>query len=290
MKITSRAACLGLLVATFSAVLYGQAPAAQPPAQDSQTKAPSGTSSSDSPAPETKRFRRFSYGARFRWWSTQPFDGSAFNVQSTQTQISHAYSTTSAAGRYSVGPAFDLNFTSHVSIRAEAFFQHLEYTKVTQVYEGTVASGTLNVTYTEHTRTGYWDFPVLVRFQGSPRPPAPATSTSSTSRSTFHLPLQGLTSHMFIEGGGILRNLMNVRTGNDTLNSDNSTAYNETPVRPAHRTVGAAVIGVGLHFADDFNLKVMPEVRYMFWSAPSFESESTLSRTRQLEVGLSIVF
>jgi hypothetical protein len=95
---------------------------------------------------------------------------------------------------------------------------------------------------------------------------------------------------MFIEGGGILRNLINVRTGNDTLNSDNSTAYNETPVRPAHRTVEAAVIGVGLHFTDDFNLKVMPEVRYMFWSAPSFESESTLSRTRQLEVGLSIVF
>jgi hypothetical protein len=182
-----------------------------------------------------------------------------------------------------------MTLTSHIVIRAEAFFGHLQYTKVTQVYTGTPTDGTLNVTYTEHTRTGYWDFPLLVRYQNSPRPATTSSSSSSTGPK-INLSFNPILSHGFVEGGAIVRQLTAVRSGNDTLDSDNSMAYNEIPTKANNSTVEGAVVGLGFHFVDEFNLKVMPEVRYIFWSGPTFESQSTLSRTRQLEVGLSLVF
>jgi len=288
MKITSRTKILGLVFVASSAALDGQAPAAQPPAQDSEVKTPSGTSSSGAEQSDTKKPpRRFSYGARLRWWTAQPFDGKGIEVGDSHTDNSHAYDTTSASGRYALGPVVDVTLTGHLVIRAEAFFGHLQYTKVTQVYTGTPTDGTLNVTYTEHTRTGYWDFPLLLRYQNSSHP---ATSSSSSTGPKFHFSLSPITSHAFVEAGGIVRRLTTVRSGNDTLDSDNSTAYNEIPTRAAHPTVEGAVVGVGLRFVDELNLKVMPEARYILWSGPTFESQSTLSRTRQLEVGLSFVF
>jgi hypothetical protein len=292
MKIRSNATLLGFVLAASAAGLYGQAPAAQQPTQDSETKPPSGTSSSDSPAAETETkpwARRFSFGARLRWWSAQPFDGKGIEVGDSKTDISHAYDTTSASGRWGIGPVVDMTLTSHIVIRAEAFFGHLQYTKVTQVYTGTPTDGTLDVTYTEHTSTGYWDFPLLLRYQGTPQ--QPTTSTSSTnSGPKIHFSFNPIFSHAFVEAGGIVRQLTTVRTGNDTLYSDNSTAYDEVPTRPDHSMAEGAVVGLGLRFVDDFNLKLMPEVRYILWSGPTFESQSTLSRTRQLEVGLSLIF
>jgi len=292
MKIRSSATLLGFVVVSSAAALCGQAPAAQQPTQESETKAPSGTSSSSSQAPETdtkRRARRFSYGAQLRWSSAQPFDGKGIEVGDSKTDISHAYDTTSASSRWGIGPVVDMTLTSHIVIRAEALFEHLQYTKVTQVYTGTPTDGTLNVTYTEHTRTGYWDFPLLLRYQNSP--PRPTTSTSSSnSGSRIHFSLNPIVSHAFVEVGGIVRQLTTIRSGNDTLDSDNSTAYNETPTKASHSTVEGAVVGLGLRFVDELNLKVIPEVRYILWSGPTFESQSTLSRTRQLEVGLSFVF
>jgi len=290
IEIRLRATFFGLVLAAGSALLCGQTPATQSPAQGSDTKATSVSSSTSAEESDTKKPpRRFSYGARFRWWTAQPFDGKGIEVGDSQTDISHAYDTTSASGRYAVGPAVDWNVTRHLSIRAEAFFEHLEYTKVTQVYTGTPTDGTLNNTFTEHTSIGYWDFPLLVRYQGIP---VQTTTSSSSTNSGPKIPFSfdRIISHAFVEAGGIVRELTTIRTGNDTLHADNSTAYNEIPATAAHPTVEGAVVGVDFRFRDDFNLKVMPEARYILWSGPTFESQSTLSRTRQIEVGLSIMF
>jgi hypothetical protein len=290
MKIRSIATLLRFVLVATVATLYGQAPAQQQPVQESETQTPSGTSSSGSEQSDTKKpLRRFSFGAQVRWWSAQPFDGKGIEVGDSKTDISHAYDTTSASGRYGIGPVVDMTLTSHIVIRAEAFFGHLQYTKVTQVYTGTPTDGTLNVTYTEHTRTGYWDFPLLVRYQNSPRPATTSSSSSSTGPK-INFSFNPILSHGFVEAGAIVRQLTAVRSGNDTLDSDNSTAYNETPTKAKHPTAEGVVVGLGLRFVDDLNLKVTPEVRYILWSGPTFESQSTLSRTRQLEVGLSVVF
>ncbi len=128
----------------------------------------------------------------------------------------------------------------------------------------------------------------MLRYQGTPKV---APSGQSTSGTTPHFAFIGrMPSHMFVEGGGTMRHLTTVRSGNDTLNADNSTAYNEKPVTPKNRTVEGAVIGVGLRFSDDYNIKVIPEIRYTFWLRPLFESQSTQSKTRQLEIGLSFTF
>jgi hypothetical protein len=266
---------LRIAVLSYPALLLAQ-PAPQPDTPDTSTQ----------PGASEEGFRRFTYGAQIRWWTAQPFNGNGIEVGNATT--SNAYNTTSASGRYALGPKLDFYITRRWSLSAGAFFQHFQYTKVTQQYTGTPTDGTLNKTLTEHTMAGYWDFPILVRYQFSGKKPV-TTSSSGTSTPHFSFITQ-IPSHVFVEAGGSLRHLMTVRSGNDTLNSDSSTAYNEIPITPKHTTVEGATFGLGLRFVDEFNLKVTPEVRYTLWSSPLFESQSTLSRERQLEVGLSFTF
>jgi hypothetical protein len=101
---------------------------------------------------------------------------------------------------------------------------------------------------------------------------------------------RGVLSKMYGAGGVVMRKTSNIRTSNETVNPDATTAYNEYRAVPAHRTVMGAVAGLGFRFVDDYHLKVSPEARYTFWREPSFDSESTHSRRGQLEVGIAITF
>lgn len=284
--------CIWLRVVVMASpiTVLAQTPPSQETAQEAQ-QSKTGTATSSSTPNSTEgeaTFRHFTYGAQIRWWTAQPFSGKGIEVGNSQTNTSTAYDTTSASGRYALGPKVDFYFTRHWSVSAEAFFEHFQYTKVTQEYTGTPTDGTLNKTLTEHTSASYWDFPLLARYQFIGKK-AIATSTSGQSPSHFSF-ITEIPSHLFLEAGGTVRHLMTVRSGNDTLNSDNSTAYNEIPVTPKHTTVEGATIGCGLRFIDELNVKVMPEVRYTIWSSPIFESQSTLTRDRQLEVDLSFAF
>lgn len=251
-------------------------------AQDS-LKSPQGQTSSQSPPSDgdadTLPFRRFSWGAQVRYFPQLSIVRGSINDYNSATNSATTYDTTSASSRFSIGPALDWNLSQRWSIRFYAMFDHLQYTKVTQYYTGgDSTSGTLSKTLTEHTSAGYWDFPVVVRYH------------FGQNSQTKGMPLLGyLHRHWFVEGGGVLRTLIDVRTGNDTLYADNTTAYNEIPATPAHRTLGGAVVGIGIRDIDDFNFRLIPEVRYTFWSGPSFEQDSTLTRTRQIEIDLSLV-
>ncbi len=268
---------------------FAQEAKPQEPASERQQNTSVSSSSSGAGTPEDRTsFHRFSYGAQIRWWTAQPFRGKGIEVGNSSANTSDAYNTTSSSGRYAFGPRVDFNITSHWSLSGEAFFEHFQYTKITQEYTGTPTDGTLNQTLTEHTMAGYWDFPILARYQLTPKPVENSTSTTGSSP---HFSFIGkIPTHAFFEAGVAVRHLMTVRTGNDTLNSDNSTAYNETPTSPKHSTVEGLVVGLGLRFRDDLGTEVMPSIRYVLWSGPIFESQSTLSRTRQIEVGLSFVF
>jgi len=261
--------------------------------QSSAAKKDGQVSSSSQPAAEPV-LRRFSFGAQVRWWPSQPFYNRYFEADNTNANTGTTYATSSSSSRFGLGPVMDVHLNANWLVRVEGLFQHLEYTKTTTLYTGGGASdGTVNKTYTEHTRTGAWDLPFMAQYHRTPLPAATrsVSSTSSTvSEKLSWLSPRSIFAHAFFEGGGIIRQLTTVRTGNDTLNSDNTTAYNETPVTPSNRRIVGAVVGAGLRFVDDFNLKLMPEVRYIYWTAPTFQSASTLSRTRQIEVDLSLVF
>jgi hypothetical protein len=92
-----------------------------------------------------------------------------------------------------------------------------------------------------------------------------------------------------VEGGFALRALTRVRTGTETLNADDTTAYNEIPAS-ANRLVRGAVAGIGFQFVDGYNIKTTPEIQYTRWFGATFQLPSNTWRTGQLEIGVSFSF
>jgi hypothetical protein len=202
-------------------------------------------------------------------------DGSSGSAD-TKANTSQTVATAGGGFRYGVAPAFEMRLTGKFSVRTEVCFQTMGYTKTTTNYKGiddpttTVDERTLKSTITENTKARYYEVPVVVRYQG--------------------LSKGRILSRAYVEGGAAVRILGKITTGTDTLNSDSSSAYNEIPVAPTSRAIVGGVVGAGLRFVDDFNIKVTPGVRYTFWSGSAFDLDPTKSRTGQLEIGLSFVF
>ena len=228
------------------------------------------TSTASSNDPADKPFRRFSYGFRIRAFTSSGFDDKSLQLSNTLANTSQAISTTTTSSRFRFGPAIDLNLSRKLSIQAEAFFQGLQYTTETKNYTGTSTdTGTLKSTVTELTKTSFWDVPVLLRYKG--------------------LSEHRFLSQTIVEGGFSLRALTRIRTGTETLNADSTTAYNERPAA-GNRLVRGAVAGIGFQFRDGYNIKTTPEVRYTHWFGTTFQSQSSRSRTDQIEIGLSFAF
>ncbi len=244
-------------VTLFSIVIAGLAPSLR-------------GQSASSNDPTDKPFRRFSYGFRIRAFTSNGFDDRSLQLSNTLANTSQAISTTTTSSRFRLGPAIDLNLNRKLSIQVEAFFQGLQYTTETKNYTGTSTdTGTLKSTVTESTKTSFWDFPVLLRYKG--------------------LSEHRLLSQTIVEGGFNVRALTRIRTETETLNADSTTAYNEIPAA-GNRLVKGAVAGIGFQFVDGYNIKTTPEIRYTHWFGTTFQSQSSRSRTDQLELGLSFSF
>jgi len=246
-------------VTLFSIVIAGLAPSLW-----GQSSTASSNDSTDKP------FRRFSYGFRVRAFTSNGFDDKSLNLSNTQANTSQAISTTTTTSRFRLGPAIDLNLSRKLSIQAEAYFQGLQYTTETKSYTGTSTdSGTLKSTVTERTKTSFWDVPVLLRYKG--------------------LSEHRFLSQTIVEGGFSVRALTRIRTGTETLNADSTTAYNEIPAT-GNRLVKGAVAGIGYQFEDGYHIKTTPEIRYTHWFGTTFQSQSSRSKSGQLELGLSFAF
>lgn len=280
----------GLLLAATAAGLFGQIapedqapnsqvtpnvqatpPPAQTPAPTAQPAPPPPPPAAANAAPKP-HLRRWSVGVRGRWWTAQPFKGNTIETSNTKLDTATSYTTTSSAGRYAIGPVVDFNISKNFAVQLETYFENTAYSAVENIYTGTSpATGTLETTLTENTHSSYWDFPLLAVYQG--------------------FGIHKLRAKVVLEGGGVLRKLNRVWTGNDTNNVvANTTGYNEIPTVPAHDTVKGGVVGVGLRWIDEVHLKITLGGRYTYWSAPMFDSNSTLSRTRQIEAGISFIY
>jgi hypothetical protein len=145
------------------------------------------------------------------------------------------------------------------------FLHHsASYTPTTEITD----SNSKKTTISEATRATYWDIPVRLQVLSLPRLPR----------------------RMFVSGGGVLRHAGHIRTGNEFTYHDGSTDYNEWPTKPAKNPIWGVVVGAGFRFVDDFNIKVMPEVRYTRWFGSTYNSASTLSQQGQLEALIGITF
>ena len=176
------------------------------------------------------------------------------------------YNTTSRSFPIGGGLALDAPLSPRMLLTVDLLFNRLRYTKVTDTYWGTddptTASDERSHTQTtEDTKARIFDLPVL-------RP-------------------SGFLSHFYVSGGPSVRLATTVRTTNNILNADATTANNQNPAQVSKRVLIGATAGVGLRFIDEFNIRVTPEVRYTRWNGMTFAQDSTRSPRNQLEIGIA---
>ena len=181
------------------------------------------------------------------------------------------YNTTSRSFPIGGGLALDAPLSPRVLLTVEVLFNRLRYTKVTDTYWGTddpttAADERSHTQTTEDTKARVFDLPVLLHRNLRP---------------------SGFLSHFYVSGGPSVRLATTVRTTNNILNADATTANNQNPAQVSKRVLIGATAGVGLRFIDEFNIRVTPEVRYTRWNGMTFAQDSTRSPRNQLEIGIA---
>jgi hypothetical protein len=204
--------------------------------------------------------RKYNFGVRVDYLG-QPFKAFMTSVSTLHTDKPIAdYTFTgfnAGSSKVSGGPVFEMRLFRHISLGAElAFHSATDNRPVT--------------TYTETTSADYWDIPILLRYHGW---------RQSGKLKRFY-PLLGAT----------MRVVGKVRTGNDILNADGSTDYNEIAATPSHRFQVGATAGIGFRLVDELGIKLVPEIRFTRWISHTFEGQSFASSPNQAQIGLGVTF
>jgi hypothetical protein len=219
--------------------------------------------------------RRFVYGGRIQYFPLRLFDTSSVTASTTKPIADYTYAGSAHTPRLEFLPSLEYHLLNHVTLGVELLFIHAEYQQITQTRTGTKDPNSstdtrVPTTLTETTRANYWQLPILARYYGIRK--------------------KGLLSRVYVAGGVEFRHVAKIRTGNETSNSDSTTAYNEIPAKAAHTNQAGAVVGLGMRFVDELGVKVSPEVRLTRWQGPAFAGTAYRSTQNQLEVGLGFSF
>jgi hypothetical protein len=226
-----------------------------------------GQESSSTPLPETSpsSWRRLSFGGRLNGLPLNVLNNKTVSLAPANTTQSWDISTSNNYLQIAFGPSLEFRLTSKLTLSGEFLYHRLNYTKAATVTDGSDTTG-----ITEQTRATFWDAPVMLRYRG--------------------LRESGFLSKLYFAGGGAVRNVSHIQTSNQTTYPDGATASNNTPAVPSARNLSGAVIGVGLRFVDDFNIKLSPELRYARWMGATFASDSTRTRRDELVIGIALTF
>lgn len=205
-------------------------------------------------------------------------DGSSTNV-TTIPPVNATYTTTADrkdSQRIGYGVMAQLALTGHLALSAGGFRRRFGYEYTSDVYTGLQDPNSLTDTRThtvtnENTSGWYLDLPATVRYYTKDRlAPGPRA---------------------FLELGGVMRRVSNIRTAIDTTIDEGTTSCCvTTPITPAHRSAKGAVAGFGMQFIDPFGIRVVPEVRYTRWMQPTFDSVTTITGRNQVEAMISFTF
>jgi hypothetical protein len=220
--------------------------------------------------------RRFSIGATLDVNGLPTIKDRTATKITTTPPVAGAYSTAAASQRLGYGVTGQIAVTAKFAVNASLFLHRVGYKMNSNEFLGvldpnaTVDNRTHQVT-NEDTRARFYDLPVTVRYYGKSRyAPGP---------------------RWFVEGGGALRRVSNIKTSIDTtVNSGITSCCVTTPITPARRTTHGFVGGLGAQFIDPFGIRVIPEVRYTRWQGKIFDNLSSGMQVNQVEAMVSISF
>lgn len=273
MKLYSGAALAGVAM-TAAAILAAPACFGQDakPAQDqSQPQDQQQTQAAPNRLKRKPDMHRFTIGAAGRYIVNGTLQGNGYTSELTNPSRLVDYNSSATPVKYSVGAVVEIRLNSHFSVVAEGMYHPVKYRLVTTTtYQTPVPRGVLLTVEQEDTKSRVFDIPVMVKFRKF-------TAT-------------GPLSHAFVEGGGALRLLTNVRSGTTLTYSDASTKTNQTSAYPIKQRVTGLTAGAGLTFTDELGIHVTPEARYTYWMDTNYKLPGIGFPKSQMEVGLSFSF
>lgn len=220
--------------------------------------------------------RRFSFGATLSVLGLSPIGKKDLNIVTTGPSVDSLYTTTPDYQRIGYGVTAQIAVTERFAINANLLLRRIGYQVDTSIIEGVDIATTPTderrfTTKHEDTRTKIADLPILIRYYGKDRHEAG--------------------SRWFLEGGGVLRRVRDVRTSvYSQVGTADTTCCDFSPAPVNRRTARGAVVGAGFQLVDQIGIRVVPEVRYTRWVSESFNRFSTVSRRNQIEGMISLTF
>jgi hypothetical protein len=223
--------------------------------------------------------RRPSIGVRFDYFPDPEFQTGAASAHTNSPVADYSYTAGSNSTKWALSPTVEYRLKKRLSVGLEFRTHQVQYQQVDQVRTGVLPAGVVSgsagdtrpvTTITQTTMARYWELPLLAHY--------------------YRLRPAGLLSRTYVSGGLEYRHVSNIRTGTDFSYADGTTDYNEVPATPQHVNQVGVVVGIGLRFIDDFNIKVAPEARFVHWSGTTFQGPGYNSIGNQIEAGLGISF
>jgi Outer membrane protein beta-barrel domain len=250
------------------------------PAADNSKETPAAAkdspTASDDEKPKGPPVRRPSLGFRVTYFGS-PFFQTTTTTASTTTPViaSYTYTGGTSSPKLAVSPTLEYRLKDRLSVGLEFRFHHVDFSQVTTILSGVENPSASTddrqaITITQHTQASYWEVPLLAHYYG--------------------LPGGGLLSRAYATGGVEFRYIGSVRTGTDFSYPGGGTDYNEIPVGSGRNTQFGAVVGLGMRFIDDFNIKVGPEVRFTRWAGSSFQGQAYHPAANEIEGGIGLSF
>jgi len=223
----------------------------------------------------TRKLHRPLVGFRVEYFPLRFFKIGTTTATTTSPAASYTYTATSNSPKFFVGPIVEYRWTSHVSFGTELHFHHVDYDQTTTLLSGTPPPNSsfdtrTKTTIVQDSKINYWELPLLAHYYGF-RP-------------------SGRLSRAYLTGGVEYRHMGRIRTGNTYTYPDGTSDYNETPPAANRHNQFGAVVGVGMRFLDDFNVKLAPEVRYIRWFGTTLQGQAFQSAASQIEAGVGLSF
>jgi hypothetical protein len=196
-------------------------------------------------------------------------------TENTNPVVQYNYSGSSTSPKWGPGIMAEYRLTDHLALAGEAHFHHVDYQMTGQIYTGynssTTGGDNRPVTdTTTYSQANFYEYPLLLRYYG--------------------FWSHGWKRRIFFTGGVELRHVGKIRTGNDFTYPSGLTDYNENPATPNKVNDLGVVGGLGARLVDEFHIRIVPEMRFIRWQAPTLEGPAYASVVNQLEAGLSLSF
>ena len=221
-------------------------------------------------------YHRISFGATLSVLGLDMIPGKTSSNVTTSPAVDAIYTTTAGSKRIGFGGVVQLALTERFAVNVSLLTRRIGYKMNGDIFTGTDNPTTptderKHTVTNEDTRAKLYDLPIMVQYYNRDR----------------HAPRL----RWFVEGGGVLRRVSDIKTSIDTtINAGTTSCCTTTPIVPANRTARGAVAGAGVLFKDDFGIHIVPEFRYTRWLNQTFQSNSTGIQRNQLEAMVSLTF